>query len=134
LPISFDTWYELEILGIDGNVQVYLNGTKQLDYTDPSPILSGSIALETLDSSHVHIDDILVTGEAPPPPPLGYTWVRTGGPSGGLQWESLNNGLLSTNVWALAIDPQNPQVLYAGLGEGAGIFKSTNGGGTMGSD
>jgi photosystem II stability/assembly factor-like uncharacterized protein len=48
--------------------------------------------------------------------------------NGGMQWEPLNNGLQSTDVRALAIDPQNPQVLYAGLGEGAGIFKSTNGG------
>ena len=32
-------------------------------------------------------------------------------------------------MWALAIDPSNPSTLYAGT-DYAGVFKSTNGGGT----
>jgi photosystem II stability/assembly factor-like uncharacterized protein len=47
---------------------------------------------------------------------------------GGQSWVLKNNGLVSADVRSLAIDPQNPEVLYAGLGEGAGVFKSTDGG------
>jgi photosystem II stability/assembly factor-like uncharacterized protein len=45
--------------------------------------------------------------------------------AGGGQWHSLGpeGGLIQT----LAIDPQNPQILYAGT-TGGGIFKSTDGG------
>ena len=36
-------------------------------------------------------------------------------------------GLANTEVYALAIDPSNPNILYAGT-FGAGVFKSTDGG------
>ncbi|MBU2553589.1 MAG: hypothetical protein KKF98_03955, partial [Bacteroidetes bacterium] len=47
---------------------------------------------------------------------------------GGENWVLKSNGLTATEVRALAIDPQNPEIIYAGGGEGVGIFKSTNGG------
>lgn len=47
---------------------------------------------------------------------------------GGLHWVYQSHGLASADIRALCIDPQNPQVVYAGLGEGAGIFKTVNGG------
>jgi photosystem II stability/assembly factor-like uncharacterized protein len=47
---------------------------------------------------------------------------------GGLNWMYMSNGLASADIRSLCIDPQNPQVVYAGLGEGAGIFKTINGG------
>ena len=48
--------------------------------------------------------------------------------NGGQSWVAKSNGLASADVRSLAIDSSNPQVVYAGLGEGKGIFKSTNGG------
>jgi photosystem II stability/assembly factor-like uncharacterized protein len=48
---------------------------------------------------------------------------------GGSTWSAINNGLNSTSsqqVWSLAIDPFNPQVLLAGTS--AGLFRSANGG------
>jgi hypothetical protein len=54
-----------------------------------------------------------------------------------LGWTRSSNGLTSNAIGALAIDPNNPNVLYAGTGEpnasgdseaGVGIFKSTDGG------
>jgi photosystem II stability/assembly factor-like uncharacterized protein len=39
-----------------------------------------------------------------------------------------NNGLGSSDVRSLAIERQSPEVVYAGLGSGNGIFKTTNGG------
>ena len=48
--------------------------------------------------------------------------------NGGQTWGPMNNGLVASDVRSLAIDPENPEIVYAGLGEGAGVFKTTNGG------
>lgn len=47
---------------------------------------------------------------------------------GGEHWLPVNNGLLSLDVRSLAIDSEEPDVVYAGLAEGVGIFKTNNGG------
>jgi photosystem II stability/assembly factor-like uncharacterized protein len=66
----------------------------------------------------------------------GGVWKTT---NGGASWEPLDDFLENLAVGALALDPQNPDVLYCGTGEGyfngdalqgAGIFKSIDGGGT----
>lgn len=44
----------------------------------------------------------------------------------GDSWRVFNSGLTVNEVFALAIDPQNPTTLY--LGNSAGLFKSTDGG------
>ena len=53
---------------------------------------------------------------------------------GGENWQAVNNGLATLEVFAFAIDPTTPTTLYAGSnGSGVGIggvFKSTNGGGS----
>lgn len=61
---------------------------------------------------------------------------------GGNTWNPLTDLLPSIGIGALAMDPQNPDTLYAGTGEwytnstrgdsirGAGIFKTTDGGAT----
>jgi photosystem II stability/assembly factor-like uncharacterized protein len=46
---------------------------------------------------------------------------------GGENWALVNNGLGSLDVRSLAIDPQDSETLYAGLGEGVGVYKTTNG-------
>ena len=48
--------------------------------------------------------------------------------NGGDSWEAVNNGLGSSDIRSIAIDPVNPDVLYAGSGNGMGIYKSVNGG------
>ena len=48
--------------------------------------------------------------------------------NGGQNWVMKNNGLASADVRSLAIDPMNPEIVYAGLGEGSGIYRTTNGG------
>ena len=69
----------------------------------------------------------------------GGVWKTT---DGGSSWTPLTDLLPSIGIGALAIDPKNPDVLYAGTGEyytsdtrgdsirGAGIFKSTDAGAT----
>ena len=47
---------------------------------------------------------------------------------GGQTWVAVNDGLFSLDVRSLALDPSNPEVVYAGLAEGVGIFRTTNGG------
>ena len=47
---------------------------------------------------------------------------------GGRSWMMKNKGLIGSDVRSLAIDRDDPRAIYAGLGEGAGICKSTDGG------
>jgi photosystem II stability/assembly factor-like uncharacterized protein len=64
----------------------------------------------------------------------GGVWRTT---NGGLTWSPMTDFMASVAIASMAIDPNNPKVLYAGTGEGFynldavrgfGIFKSTNGG------
>ncbi|HYL35833.1 MAG TPA: hypothetical protein VEV17_07975 [Bryobacteraceae bacterium] len=47
---------------------------------------------------------------------------------GGITWRALNSGLPAQNleVWSLAVDPQDPDAIYAATN--SGMFKSTDGG------
>ncbi|MGQ9643951.1 MAG: FlgD immunoglobulin-like domain containing protein, partial [Ignavibacterium sp.] len=64
----------------------------------------------------------------------GGVWKST---NGGSTWTALNDFMENLAVCALVIDPNNPNIIYAGTGEGffnldairgAGIFKSTDAG------
>jgi uncharacterized protein (TIGR03437 family) len=66
----------------------------------------------------------------------GGVWKTT---DNGANWTPITDGQPSLAVGALAIDPRNPETIYAGTGEGircalcyygAGLLKSTNGGAT----
>ncbi len=48
----------------------------------------------------------------------------------GHSWRLLDSPLSNQHVWALAIDPQEPKIMYVGTGTPtpAGIFRSTDGG------
>jgi photosystem II stability/assembly factor-like uncharacterized protein len=46
----------------------------------------------------------------------------------GASWQPRNNGMGNVRIRALAIDPQNPQVLYAGRDDGGGVYRSLDGG------
>ncbi|MCH7791673.1 MAG: hypothetical protein IID31_05255 [Planctomycetes bacterium] len=82
--------------------------------------------------------DIMWTGGA-----SGGVWKTI---DGGASWQPLNDFLSSLSIGCMAMDPLDPDVIYAGTGEGffntiggtsnlaavkgAGIFRSTNGGTT----
>jgi photosystem II stability/assembly factor-like uncharacterized protein len=43
-------------------------------------------------------------------------------------WVEKNNGLGSTDIRCIAVNPRDPDILYAGSGDGGGLYKSTDGG------
>src|SRR5206468_2280572 len=67
----------------------------------------------------------------------GGIWKRA---DSGLRWQSLSDGQLGTgSVGAVAVAPSDPNVIYAGMGEGCirgnvshgdGVYKSTDAGRT----
>lgn len=65
----------------------------------------------------------------------GGVWKTT---NGGDSWAPLSDQQSSLSIGAMAFDPSNPEIIYAGTGEphssdsfaGQGILKSSNGGGT----
>jgi photosystem II stability/assembly factor-like uncharacterized protein len=112
-------WYQVEIAGQGGHLQIKVDGTVAMDYTDADPLTQGGIAFETLEDSQACLDDILVYGPAPTPTPTpepGPTWVRTGGPLGGLGYD-------------VRMRPDNPDIMYV-TDAWAGVFMSTDGGQT----
>jgi len=137
-PHSLDRWYQVEIVLKDSTIEFLVDGTQQWSYTDAQPLTGGSFAFETLDNSRVHVDDITVSpgaaqASAPPvastlaapasspsPPSnvpaaaTNFTWVRTGGPLGGLGYD-------------VRMRPDNPDVMFV-TDAWAGLFTSTDGG------
>ncbi len=109
---SPDRWYEVRIAGSGGKIDVYVDGVLRLTYTDPDPLLYGSIGLETLDGAEFYVDDVKVTGQ--PSATTGLAWVRTGGPLGGLGYD-------------IRMTPGNPDIMYV-TDAWSGVHKSTDGG------
>jgi hypothetical protein len=130
---SLNRWYQITIAFQGSRIEFLVDGVRQWSYTDPQPLAGGSFAFETLDGSQAYVDDILVeTGAGPAPTvthapagaattvkaspttPTNSTWVRTGGPLGGLGYD-------------IRMRPDNPDVMFV-TDSWAGVFKSQNGG------
>jgi len=95
-----------------------------------SPPMPVSGRLSTI-ALHPFDQNIIYIGAA-----QGGVWKTT---NGGQSWTALTDNLPSLAMGSLAIDPRNPEIIYAATGEahfsvdsyyGAGIFKSTDGGAT----
>lgn len=66
-PLQLDEgWHELEIMGYENTINVYIDDTLLIAYNDDNPILSGGIAFETLEDSEFIIDDVRITETSPP--------------------------------------------------------------------
>jgi photosystem II stability/assembly factor-like uncharacterized protein len=132
---SLNRWYQITIAFQGSRIEFLVDGVRQWSYTDPQALTGGSFAFETLDDSQAYVDDILVeTGAGPAPTvthapagaataakatpttPANLTWVRTGGPLGGLGYD-------------IRMRPDNPDIMYVTDAK-AGVFKSTDGGNT----
>jgi len=100
-----DGWNDIEITGYGATITVFVNEQVVMTYTDPEPLLSGGIAFESLTESQVLIDDVEIWGAAPVPiqideaPPSGeLSWVRLGGPPGGLGYD-IRYKFDDPNIW-----------------------------------
>jgi len=76
-PVSLGEWHQLDIRTYNGHIQIYVDQSLWVDYTDATPLSKGSIAVTTQDGSQAAVDDVLVrkTGPLPAgavqaPPPL----------------------------------------------------------------
>jgi hypothetical protein len=63
--LKADTWYLVEISTFDGHVELWVDGKKILQFTDPNPIPPGGIGLEAFDpagegDSAVYFDNLTV--------------------------------------------------------------------------
>lgn len=117
-----NTWHEVQISNQGGTLHFAVDGKTEWNYTDSDPLLEGSFAFETLDDSVAYIDDlsvelaptslfILAPGTSPA---SSFTWVRTGGPLGGLGYD-------------VRIQADQPNEMYV-TDANAGIFLSKDGG------
>ncbi|MFB0533361.1 MAG: CARDB domain-containing protein [Anaerolineae bacterium] len=58
---SFNAWHQVAVASYGGHLQVYVDRVLQLDYTDPSPLLQGTVGVSTLEGYQAAVDDVLVT-------------------------------------------------------------------------
>jgi hypothetical protein len=95
------------------------------------PISKTSTGRLTAIAVHPTDSDIIYVGGA-----QGGVWKST---NGGASWTPLTDGECSLAMGSIAIDPVNPEILYAGTGEqhfsgdsyyGCGVLRSEDGGGS----
>lgn len=60
--VSYSEWHNIVISANGSEIKVFIDGQQKIDYTDPLPYVSGSIAFETLDNSAIYLDDVKVVG------------------------------------------------------------------------
>jgi photosystem II stability/assembly factor-like uncharacterized protein len=116
-------WQTVDVAGYGETITVSVNGQVIMSYTDPDPLTSGGIAFESITDTQVLIDDVEIWGEAAgmdvptlPSEPGELTWIRTGGPLGGLGYD-------------VRMRPDNNNIMYV-TDAWAGVHKSTDGGQT----
>lgn len=118
-------WF-LILIRLEGDRhQFFLNGVLVLESSDSEPLPPGGVGLEPLGDVTLEADELILASEdaAPPkeeqePPALDgeLSWVRTGGPLGGLGYD-------------VRMNPENPEIMFV-TDAFAGVFKSTDGGET----
>jgi len=126
-PHSLNAWHQIDIVDKGNTVIFNVDGKQEWSYTDAQPLLNGSFAFETLDNSQAYVDDIAVnlestqtttpsasTSAAAPTLPSNLTWVRLGGPLGGLGYD-------------VRMRPDNPDVMFV-TDAWAGVFMSNDSG------
>jgi hypothetical protein len=58
---SLNRWYELRVEVQGSTIKVYVNGILRIDYTDPEPLLNGTIAFGGGENTTFYVDNVLVT-------------------------------------------------------------------------
>lgn len=124
-PIEPGQWV-LVAVSVEGGDHVVAVAGTVLEATDPDPHPPGGIGFRAEGDGTIEIDDLTVAeqpGPSPaatttiaPPPTGGLTWIRTGGPLGGLGYD-------------VRMHPDDPDRLYV-TDAFAGVFTSEDGGDT----
>jgi photosystem II stability/assembly factor-like uncharacterized protein len=109
--VTFGAWHLLEIDGVAGDIRMKLDGDTILTYTDADPLASGGLFFEAFGGT-MYIDDIELYVSAALAPPSDLTWVRTGGPLGGLGYD-------------IRVHPAQPGLLFVSDAF-SGVFTSDN--------
>ena len=125
--LADSSWHEVEIISRGDSLRLIIDGQEQWAYSDPMKLETGAVAFETLQGSTVQIDDIVIYGTGEDAPDgqgkdegaeegasSSLSWVRTGGPLGGLGYD-------------VRMDPRDPDRMYV-TDAFAGVFISENGG------
>ncbi len=165
-------WHDVEISAYGDLLSLSLDGVERFEYKDPEPLMAGGFSFESLTDARVWLDDVEIWGPAPKPTPTvppEHTWIRLGGPIGGLgydirmhpdnpdmmfvtdamagvfisqdggqTWAATNQGISARSgetgdlipVFSLTIDPVNPQIVWIGIQNQKGIYKSEDKGQT----
>jgi photosystem II stability/assembly factor-like uncharacterized protein len=129
---ALNRWVEVQIVTRGSTIEMWVDGKREWSYTDPQPLTEGSFALETQEGARAYVDDVVIErGSAPSSAPAtsrpratsvpssspgALTWVRTGGPLGGLGYD-------------IRMRPDNPDIMFVTDAK-SGVFKSTDGGQT----
>jgi photosystem II stability/assembly factor-like uncharacterized protein len=145
-------WHTIRISAMNGQIEVMCDGTRFISYTDPDPLVSGSVAFENLNNSTTLVDDIQIETSAPElasEPPAGpqtdanldaTQLAQEGNPNpspqpaapdsttGGLSWV-YTGGPLGGLGYDVRMSPDNPDIMFVTDAK-AGVFKSTDGGKT----
>jgi len=133
-------WYELKVEVREGDIKIYVDGALKIEYSDPQPLLKGSIAFESLDDSDVRVDDVRVHIS-----PTAVIYAGTAGygvyelDAGNGRWSNLGR-TLGTGWWSawerrmyqfssILFDPLIPGRIYLGHFPG-GFFVSEDDGHT----
>ncbi len=112
-------WHNIEVSALGDLVSVSVDGYKRFEYKDAEPLGGGGFSFESLTDAKVWLDDVEVWGPAPMPTPtvpVERTWVRLGGPIGGLGYD-------------IRVHPQNPDWMFV-TDANAGAFLSQDAGQT----
>lgn len=125
------------IVGADIALMAPVPGTSNWVQLGPTAIPKGQTYSPARVMVTGRVTSIAIPSNAPNTVYLGAAqggvWKTT---DGGKNWVATGDNELSLAIGAIAIDPSNPQVVYAGTGEGnfsgdsyygAGVLKSTNG-------
>jgi len=60
-PVSLGEWHRVTLGGEGGHIMVFVDRMLKIDFMDPDPLPSGTIAVAANDATNVMVDDIFVT-------------------------------------------------------------------------
>jgi photosystem II stability/assembly factor-like uncharacterized protein len=105
-------WYQLEALLIDNSIRVSVDGVQMFVVNDSVPLPAGSISFFARPDDRLDLDDVEIFGK---PAAEDLTWVRMGGPLGGVgydirhRWNDPNVLLVTDNSTGVSYSVDNGQ-------------------------